>query len=131
MRLSVHHTTRFEFDRPSGHSIHDVRLTPRPANGQRILSWRIEGPGKRSEWLDGHGNQVTTFSVAHQHDSVEIAVAGLYEFVGADQWLRYAETPTLPPPLPVNATIRISRSRAASIAACCSSSAANSAERRG
>jgi transglutaminase-like putative cysteine protease len=98
MRLSVHHITRFEFDRPSGHSIHDVRLTPKPASGQRILSWRIDGPGKRSEWVDGHGNQVTTFSVARQHDAVEIAVAGVYEFIGSDQWLRYADTPTLPPP---------------------------------
>ena len=25
MRLSVHHATRFDFDQPSGHSIHDVR----------------------------------------------------------------------------------------------------------
>ena len=55
MRLSVHHATRFDFDQPSGHSIHDVRLTPKPASGQRLISWRIDGPGKRSEWLDGHG----------------------------------------------------------------------------
>ncbi|MCX7362842.1 MAG: transglutaminase family protein [Alphaproteobacteria bacterium] len=98
MRLSVHHLTRFAFDQPSGHSIHDVRLSPKPASGQRILSWRIDGPGKRSEWVDGHGNQVTTFSVAQQHESVEIAVTGLYEFSGSDQWLRYGDTPTLPAP---------------------------------
>jgi transglutaminase-like putative cysteine protease len=98
MRLAVHHITRFEFDQPSGHSIHDVRLTPKPAAAQRIVSWRIDGPGKRSDWIDGHGNQVTTFSVAQQHDAVEIAIAGLYEYSGADQWLRYAETPTLPAP---------------------------------
>jgi transglutaminase-like putative cysteine protease len=98
MRYSVHHLTRFEFDRPSGHSIHDVRLTPLPASGQRVLSWRIEGPGKRSQWSDGHGNPVTTFSVVQAHDSVEIEVHGLYEYSGADQWLRYAETPSLPPP---------------------------------
>lgn len=98
MRYSVHHLTRFEFDQPSGHSIHDVRLTPIPASGQRLLSWRIEGPGKRSQWNDGHGNQVTTFSVAEAHQAVEIEVHGLYEYSGADQWLRYAETPSLPPP---------------------------------
>ena len=86
MRLSVHHATRFKFDQPSGHSIHDVRLTPKPATGQRIVSWRIEGPGKRSEWLDGHNNQVTTFSVAQQHDAVEIVVHGVYEYSGADHW---------------------------------------------
>jgi len=98
MRLSVHHITRFEFDQPSGHSIHDVRLTPKPATGQRVVTWRIDGPGKRSEWIDGHGNQVATFSVATQHDAVEIAVAGVYEFSGADQWLRYGDAPTLPAP---------------------------------
>lgn len=98
MRFSVQHVTRFTFDQPSGHSIHDVRLTPKPAAGQRVVSWRIDGPGKRSEWIDGHGNQVTTFSVAYAHDQVEIAVAGIYEYSGADQWLRYAEVPTLPAP---------------------------------
>jgi transglutaminase-like putative cysteine protease len=98
MRFSVHHLTRFEFGQPSGHSIHDVRLTPKPAAGQRILSWRIDGPGKRSEWSDGHGNQVTSFSVAAPHGSVEIEVHGLYEYSGAEQWLRYADTPTLPAP---------------------------------
>ena len=90
MRLSVHHATHFEFDQRSGHSIHDVRLTPKPATGHRLISWRIDGPGKRSEWLDGHGNQVTTFSVAQQHDRVEIVVHGIYEYIGGDQWLRYA-----------------------------------------
>ncbi|HTR86247.1 MAG TPA: transglutaminase family protein [Reyranella sp.] len=98
MRLSVHHITRFEFDQASRHSIHDVRLTPKPATGQRVVSWRIDGPGKRSEWVDGHGNQVTTFSVAASHDAVEIAVAGLYEYSGADQWLRPNDAPTLPAP---------------------------------
>jgi transglutaminase-like putative cysteine protease len=98
MRLTVHHATRFQFDQPSGHSIHDVRLTPKPATGQRLISWRIDGPGKRSEWLDGHGNQVTTFSVAHQHDSVEIVVQGMYDYIGTDQWLRHADAPTLPAP---------------------------------
>ena len=98
MRLSVHHITRFEFDQPSGHSIHDVRLTPKPASGQRLLSWRIDGPGKRSEWVDGHGNNVTTFSLAREHEMVEIAVAGVYDFSGGDQWLRYGDVPTLPAP---------------------------------
>jgi transglutaminase-like putative cysteine protease len=98
MRFSVHHLTRFEFDQPSRHSIHDVRLKPMPASGQRVLTWRIEGPGKRSDWTDGHGNQVTTFSVAQAHSAVEIEVHGVYDYSGDDQWLRYADTPTLPAP---------------------------------
>ncbi len=92
MRFSVHHATRFEFDQPSGHSIHDVRLTPKPAAAQRLVSWRIDGPGKRSEWMDGHGNQC--------HDLLGGAAARQRRDRGAkastntaarDQWLRYAE----------------------------------------
>jgi len=98
MRFSVGHITRFDFEQACGHSIHDVRLTPKPAAGQRILSWRIDGPGKRFDWTDGHGNEVTTFSVVGQHDAVEIAVAGLYEFSGGQHWLQYADAPTLPAP---------------------------------
>jgi len=82
MRLSVHHLTRFEFDQPSRHSIHDVRLQPLPANGQHVLHWRIDGPGKRSEWIDGHGNQVTTFSVVQSHEAVEIGVRWLTRLAG-------------------------------------------------
>ena len=98
MRLSVHHVTNFAFDQPSGHSIHDVRLTPKPAAGQRIVSWDIHGPGRPSQWIDGHGNQVATFTVPRQHEAVEIVVEGVYEFSDAEGWLRYFEVPTLPAP---------------------------------
>jgi transglutaminase-like putative cysteine protease len=36
--------------------------------------------------------------VVQAHQAVEIEVHGLYEHSGADQWLRYGDTPTLPPP---------------------------------
>ena len=37
--------TRFEFDQPSGHSIHDVRLTPKPAErpAHRVVAHRRAG----------------------------------------------------------------------------------------
>ncbi|MBM3645431.1 MAG: transglutaminase family protein [Alphaproteobacteria bacterium] len=97
MRLAVSHRTVFEFDQPSGYSIHDVRLTPKPANGQRVLAWRIDGPGNRADWTDGHGNAVTTFSTTRPHARVEIVVEGVYEVSDAGAWLQYAEAPTLPP----------------------------------
>ena len=44
--------------------------------------------------------------------AVEIAVAGVYDFIGGDQWLRYADTPTLPPPsLATTTSCRPSMSR--------------------
>ena len=49
MRLSVHHATRFDFDQPSGHSIHDVRLTPKPASrpAHRVVAHRRAGQALR------------------------------------------------------------------------------------
>jgi transglutaminase-like putative cysteine protease len=97
MRVAVTHVTRFRFAEPASHSIHDTRLVPRPAAGQRLLSWSVRGPGRRAEWTDGHGNAVTTFSVARRHADVTIDVDGVYEWVGEDSWLQYAERDPLPP----------------------------------
>jgi transglutaminase-like putative cysteine protease len=97
MRVAVIHVTRFRFAEPARHSIHDARLMPRLATGQRLVSWTVRGPGRRTEWRDGHGNLVTTFSVAHRHNDVEIAVDGVYEWMGDDSWLHYAEPEPLPP----------------------------------
>jgi transglutaminase-like putative cysteine protease len=97
MRVAVTHVTRFRFAEPASHSIHDTRLVPRPAAGQRLVSWSVRGPGRRAEWTDGHGNAVATFSVAQRHSEVSIAVDGVYEWVGEDSWLQYAERETLPP----------------------------------
>ncbi|TWS95827.1 transglutaminase family protein [Reyranella sp. CPCC 100927] len=96
MRVAVNHVTRFRFAEPARHSIHDTRLVPRPAAGQRLVSWSVRGPGRRAEWRDGHGNTVTTFSVAQRHSEVAIAVEGVYEWVGDDSWLHYAEREPLP-----------------------------------
>lgn len=96
MRVAVNHVTRFRFAEPASHSIHDARLVPRPAAGQRLVSWSVRGPGRRAEWRDGHGNSITTFSVAQRHSHVEIAVEGIYEWVGDDSWLQYAEREPLP-----------------------------------
>lgn len=97
MRVAVTHVTRFRFAEPASYSIHDARLVPRPAAGQRLLSWSVRGPGRRTEWSDGYGNTVTTFSVVHEHSAVEITVNGVYEWIGEDIWLHYAEPDTLPP----------------------------------
>lgn len=97
MRIAVSHITRFRFAEPARHSIHDARLVPRPASGQRLVSWTVRGPGRRMDWTDGHGNTVTTFSVAQRHSDVEIAAEGVYEWVGEDSWLHYANRETLPP----------------------------------
>ena len=99
MRFSVHHLTRFEFDQPSGHSIHDVRLTPMPASGQRVavLAHRRAGQALGLE-STATATRSRPSRWRRRTTSVEIEVHGLYEYSGADQWLRYAETPTLPPP---------------------------------
>lgn len=97
MQVAVTHVTRFAFREPVRHSIHDVRLTPRPGEGQRVLSWRLRGSGRRADWTDGHGNGVSTFSVTGAHGEVVIVAEGVYAWEGDAAWLRYPDQDTLPP----------------------------------
>jgi transglutaminase-like putative cysteine protease len=97
MRFVVTHATKFRFAEPVRYSIEDARLTPKPAEGQRILSWSVRGPGKRLDWTDGHGNAVSTFSLTTPHREIELVAHG--EYVGADDhaWQRYPGSDPLPP----------------------------------
>jgi len=45
MRISIEHTTRYDYDTPTKGIIQLLRLTPRPHDGQHVLSWRVELDG--------------------------------------------------------------------------------------
>ncbi len=45
MRITVEHTTRYDYDHPTKAVIQLLRLTPRPFDGQHVLNWRVEVDG--------------------------------------------------------------------------------------
>ncbi len=79
MQLRIHHRTSYRYDEPVKYSAQALRLTPRREGRQRILSWSIHAPGRRTEQLDAHGNVTHLLTVEDPHREIEIVVAGSVE----------------------------------------------------
>lgn len=82
MRLDIRHETSYRYTAPAHYSIQQLRLTPRPEPGQRVLAWRIDAPGKLHRSVDAYGNIVHTLVLTAPHDAIRVVVAGSVE-IGA------------------------------------------------
>jgi transglutaminase-like putative cysteine protease len=65
MRLTVRHTTRYNFAEPASHGLQRLRLTPKSTQGQEIVDWhmRFENAHEELVYEDQHHNAVTLVSV--------------------------------------------------------------------
>ncbi len=79
MLLEISHETTFRYKAPVDYSIQYLRLMPRTDRGQRVLSWRIDTPGRRFAHRDAFGNIVHTLSIVDPHDRIRIVVQGVVE----------------------------------------------------
>ncbi|QPM90402.1 transglutaminase family protein [Pseudooceanicola algae] len=60
MRLAITHTTTYSYDRPVDYALLQLRLTPRTAAGQEVLSWQSNVSGATRQVLyDDHFRNVT------------------------------------------------------------------------
>ncbi len=78
MRLSITHTTRYEFSQPVVHALQRVRLTPKCTQGQSIVHWsmELENAACELEYDDQHFNHVTLVSARPGAREVVIRCAG-------------------------------------------------------
>jgi transglutaminase-like putative cysteine protease len=79
MLLHIHHETTYRYDRPVKHSVQSLRLTPRTEAGQRVLSWALHAPGRRSQQIDAHGNIMHLLTLDEAHDEIQLTVTGTVE----------------------------------------------------
>jgi transglutaminase-like putative cysteine protease len=79
MRLAIHHETAYRYTAQAHYSIQQLRLTPRPEPYQRVLSWRIDAPGKLQRFVDTYGNVAHTLVLTAPHDAIRVVVAGSVE----------------------------------------------------
>jgi transglutaminase-like putative cysteine protease len=65
MRLTITHSTRYQYDEPVHYSLLQVRLTPKTQQGQSVLRWQttVEGGRKELEFDDQHDNRTVLVSV--------------------------------------------------------------------
>jgi len=81
MRLSVTHTSRYEYAAPASHGLLRIHLKPKSTHGQEICDWSMELDGGQVEveYEDQHRNSVLLAGVAPGAQSVTITCRGTVE----------------------------------------------------
>jgi transglutaminase-like putative cysteine protease len=92
MQLRILHHTAYRYEEPVKYTAQTLRLTPRREGAQRILSWNISAPGRRTEQLDAHGNITHLLTLEEPHRAIEIDVRGLVEMTGEEDFVRFDGT---------------------------------------
>ena len=81
MRLSVEHTTRYEYARPVAHGLQRLRLTPKNTQGQKIIDWKMALTGAQIEveYDDHNHNRTVLVSVEPGAQLVQVHCTGLVD----------------------------------------------------
>ncbi len=85
MRLTIRHTTRYDYDTALTYSVQRLYLTPLDHATQKVLRWEISAPGIEHalSYLDGFGNRVHLVTINAHEGPVVIGAEGLVESMDA------------------------------------------------
>ena len=81
MRLQVKHVTRYRYEHPIAHLVHQLRLYPPDMPTQKTLSWHVDVPGHTHtpHYTDAFGNRVDMASHREPVSEIAITVEGEVE----------------------------------------------------
>jgi transglutaminase-like putative cysteine protease len=79
MQLHIRHETIYRYAESVRYTIQALHLTPRSEARQRIVSWTISAPGKRTEHVDAHGNVMHYVTLEAPHRELRLVVSGVVE----------------------------------------------------
>ncbi|SES15414.1 Transglutaminase-like enzyme, putative cysteine protease [Tranquillimonas rosea] len=81
MRLTVSHTTTYQFSPPKRGVVQSHRLTPARTAGQAARSWSVSVPGatQGAAFRDGAGDWIDTVSLAGPVSELSVEVTGVVE----------------------------------------------------
>ncbi len=81
MRIRIHHTTQYSYDRPITSAVQVLRLTPRPNDAQHIARWRVETDidGRLKAGEDSLGNLIHTLYIDGPVQRLRLMVSGEVE----------------------------------------------------
>lgn len=81
MRLTISHTTQYQYDAPVQYGLQQLRLTPKSRAGQTVHSWKtvIDGGAKQVEYDDQHNNHVQLVSFDDGRSEITIHCEGVVE----------------------------------------------------
>jgi transglutaminase-like putative cysteine protease len=89
MQLDIVHRTTYRYEEPVKYTAQMLRLTPRREGNQRILSWSLRTPGRRTEQVDAHGNVTHLLTLEQPHREIELEVRGVVEMTGDLEFVRF------------------------------------------
>jgi len=92
MQLRILHRTAYRYAETVKYTAQTLRLTPRREGAQRVLSWTIRAPGRRTEHVDAHGNITHLLTLEEPHRAIEIEVRGLVEIAGDEEFVAFDGT---------------------------------------
>jgi transglutaminase-like putative cysteine protease len=92
MQLHIVHRTSYRYEEPVKYTAQMLRLTPRREGSQRILSWSLSAPGRRTEQVDAHGNIAHLLTLEEPHREIDIEVRGVVEMAGEEEFVRFDGT---------------------------------------
>jgi transglutaminase-like putative cysteine protease len=81
MRLAIVHETNYSYSTAANYTIQYLRLSPQSTAQQKVLSWKVDVPGKARLFLDGHGNATHVLVVEGAHKEIRIRARGVVEVV--------------------------------------------------
>lgn len=81
MRLSIRHTTHYQFSQPATRGLQRLRLRPKSTHGQSVIEWHMdyEGVKLEADYEDQHCNPTALVSVTPGVTSVKITCSGLVD----------------------------------------------------
>ena len=90
MRLSVRHSTLYQFDAAMRYITQSHRLTPVTTGCQTVTDWTVSADGALfgASFTDGAGDRITTMTIQGPVDRVTVVVEGTVETVCGDGILR-------------------------------------------
>lgn len=79
MKLHIHHTTSYRYEKDVVHSTQYLRLTPTDSARQKVLSWNLRLPAHASRSLDAYGNVLHVITLDYPHQDLVIEAEGYVE----------------------------------------------------
>ena len=78
MRLTISHSTRYNFGAPVTFGLQQLRLTPKSRIGQTVLRWQtmVNGGKKQTEYHDQHNNTVNLIKIEPGVEEITIQSQG-------------------------------------------------------
>lgn len=86
MRLSIQHTTSYQYNEAFGYAISQVCLSPQTGPSQTVESWHIQAPGRLFPLRDEFGNLKQQYSFIGSTQTSRIQASGMVQTHGIHQW---------------------------------------------